>query len=249
MSFLTPQSMPLHSSSQSKANIHCRQPKKGAYPCQYPWGCTGKQTVFTRPADLERHYKNVHAAPDQKDLFNCDYTKCGRYHDPFTRKDHYRDHLRDYHKEDLGSAKAQKKQGRKDWAAEQAAWLAERKISSRWWRCVRCLERRQVLEDGWECPTCKTSCEQERIDVRMKRQQRRGTAVVDQAEEEEQEEAAFGAASSVTATATSAAPELYSCDTCVQYPGWALSEMGEWVPCPDCRAQPDYYDYGTSRRQ
>ncbi|KUJ10164.1 uncharacterized protein LY89DRAFT_787791 [Mollisia scopiformis] len=79
-------------------------PKRGIYRCVYPFDCTGKQTVFTRPADLERHYKNVHSTqgPNQ---FRCDYSTCGRRSQPFTRKDHYRDHLRDYHKEDVGSAK------------------------------------------------------------------------------------------------------------------------------------------------
>jgi hypothetical protein len=42
---------------------------------------------------LERHYKNIDifAEPTSQDLF--------------VRKDHYRDHFRDYHKEDISCAK------------------------------------------------------------------------------------------------------------------------------------------------
>jgi hypothetical protein len=75
----------------------------------YPWGCLGKQTIFSRPADLERHYKNVHAPQDEKDRFPCGYPKCKRATSTFTRKDHYRDHLRDSHKEDIVLAKDDKK--------------------------------------------------------------------------------------------------------------------------------------------
>ncbi|KAF8865125.1 hypothetical protein BDZ45DRAFT_580891 [Acephala macrosclerotiorum] len=216
---------------------HPEEPKKGAYPCQYPWGCNGKQTVFTRPADLERHYKNVHAPSDQKDSFRCDYPKCGRYSDPFTRKDHYRDHLRDYHKEDIGCAKGEKKIARGQWAAVQKAWLAERKISSRWWRCARCLVRRQVTEDGWECSDCKVSCEQERVDARLKQQAR--SSRVAQAEVVEVEgEPGYQTASSTTMTVTVASASeqqvYYECGTCREYPGWVDNGVGEWIECPEC---------------
>ncbi|CZR60519.1 uncharacterized protein PAC_10415 [Phialocephala subalpina] len=218
------------------------EPKKGApksYPCQYPWGCTGKQTVFTRPADLERHYKNVHASSDQKDSFRCDYPKCVRYHEPFTRKDHYRDHLRDYHKEDIGCAKGEKKIARREWAAVQKAWLAERKNSSRWWRCARCLVRRQVNEDGWECSGCKNSCEQERVDARLKQQARSRASHAEVIEVDE--EPGYQTASSATMTITSASTaeqqgyyETRECGTCREYPGWADNGVGEWIECPEC---------------
>ena len=52
-----------------------------------------------------------HAAIDKSQpvQFICDRRFCGRTADkPFGRKDHYRDHLRDYHKEDIGSARVPK---------------------------------------------------------------------------------------------------------------------------------------------
>ncbi|KUJ15771.1 uncharacterized protein LY89DRAFT_587406 [Mollisia scopiformis] len=224
--------------NQTPARVYLdypKAPKKGSYPCQYPWGCSGKQTVFTRPADLDRHYKNVHASPDQKDSFPCDYAPCGRHLDPFTRKDHYRDHLRDYHKEDLGCAKMPKKLGRKVGPAEQAAWLSERKVSRRWWRCARCLVRRQVQVDGWECPNCKSSCEQDRIDARLKKQQHQKAMVVDPTEPDD--EVGYQTASSVTTTVPSTAADpstYYECGTCREYSGWVYDGIGEWNECPDC---------------
>lgn len=189
----------------------------------FPWGCTGKQTVFHRPADLDRHYKNVHASSDQRDSFPCDYHKCGRANDPFTRKDHYRDHLRDFHKEDLGCAKGEKKMDKKKWAVAQRAWLAERKIYPHWWRCARCLERRQVKEDEWDCPTCKVSCEQERIEARKLQK----TSMVDTIDTEE-ERGYHQSASSATLNA------YYPCATCRENNGWLADSFGQWVECPDC---------------
>lgn len=176
----------------------------------------------------------MHASSDQKDSFRCDYPKCGRYTDAFTRKDHYRDHLRDYHKEDLGCAKSQKKLGRREWAAEQAAWLAERRVSCHWWRCVRCLERRQVQDDGWECRICKVSCEQDRIDTRMNQQQRQRSTILGPTEAVD--EVGYQTASAATTATTSAtdAPAFYGCGTCQEYTGWTNNGMGVWVTCPDC---------------
>ncbi|KAE8453999.1 hypothetical protein EG329_007775 [Mollisiaceae sp. DMI_Dod_QoI] len=237
-----------------------REPKKGAYPCRYPWGCTGKQNIFTRPADLERHYKNVHAPEDQKDSFRCDYHKCGRFNEPFTRKDHYRDHIRDYHKEDLGCAKGEKKSAKRDWAASQKSWLAERKISCRWWRCARCLIRVQVNRDEWECPTCKASCEQERIEARLKQHRQRASAVDPTEVEDEpgyqaassatvdavsmadaqyeclEDETGYQTASSATvdAVSSSSAMEYYECPTCPGGRGWVDNGFGQWDACPTC---------------
>jgi hypothetical protein len=139
------------------------------YPCQYPWGCPGKQSIFSRPADLERHYKNVHAQAEEKTSFPCDYPKCERATMPFVRKDHFRDHLRDFHKEDIGCAKGEKTTTNKEkWLASQNIWLAERVISLKHWRCARCLVKIYVASHGWDCERCKSSCEQERKDSRMK---------------------------------------------------------------------------------
>ena len=134
---------------------------KGTYPCQFP-GCQPKKP-FNRPADLERHYRNVHASADQRECYECDYPKCDRATEPFTRKDHYRDHLRDYHKEDLGHAKRAKKEDGQKWKRAQENWVAERNISANWWRCAKCLSRVRVDHNGWECRQCNGACEQERI--------------------------------------------------------------------------------------
>lgn len=176
----------------------------------------------------------MHASSDQRDSFRCDYTRCGRSSEPFTRKDHYRDHLRDYHKEDLGCAKAQKKRGGREWAAEQTAWLAERKVSPRWWRCARCLVRRQVQEDGWDCPNCKVSCEQDRIDTRMSQLQRQRAAVLNPTDVGS--EVGYQATSSTTAITSTATDTsaFYSCGTCQESSGWRDNGMGAWEACPDC---------------
>jgi hypothetical protein len=88
---------------------------------------------------------------------------------PFTRKDHLRDHLRDYHKEDMGEAKGLKRENdAKKRLAMEKAWKAERVVKPQWWRCTRCLVKIFVASNGWECPQCKNTCEQERQEARMK---------------------------------------------------------------------------------
>jgi hypothetical protein len=99
-----------------------------------------------------------------KEQFPCDYPPCQRVREPFTRKDHFRDHLRDYHKEDLGSAKGEKQFEKKKWLKLQEAWVAERKIIPKWWRCPKCLHRIQIAESGFECRDCKRPCDRERAD-------------------------------------------------------------------------------------
>lgn len=145
------------------------------HPCQFPGESCWKgqsRPVYYRPADLERHYRQVHASEDQKEKYPCDRFDCNRAKDPFTRKDHFRDHLKDFHKEDIGSCKGEKTTGnvseRKKWQQKQAMWLAERCISSDWWRCARCLVRVYVAKGGWYCQKCKRDCEQPRREAREK---------------------------------------------------------------------------------
>lgn len=133
--------------------------KKDQFPCLHPGLCKGKQTVFRRPADLQRHYKNVHS--DIKDSFPCDYSRCPRSREPFDRKDNYRGHLKYYHKEDLGSARPEKVNKRKEQKG-QAIWQAEHRISDKWWRCARCLVRNYIAKVGWNCSSCKSPCEDDR---------------------------------------------------------------------------------------
>ncbi|KAK4174414.1 zinc finger protein AEBP2 [Triangularia setosa] len=127
--------------------------EKQTYPCLVP-GCN--QKAFSRSADLDRHYKQVHIDEDKKTKFICDYKKCPRHELPFYRQDHFRDHLRDFHKEDL--LRRSKKENDKWWDTR-----APRAVYSGWWRCNRCLmERVQVAVDGYTCPGCGNPCESER---------------------------------------------------------------------------------------
>ncbi|KAH8588468.1 hypothetical protein B0O99DRAFT_488516, partial [Bisporella sp. PMI_857] len=135
--------------------------KRGTCPCKFPNGCC---MSFKRPADLDRHYMNVHASDDQKLRLNCDYSECPRSSDPFNRKDHYRDHLKDYHKEDIGTAKQAKGMSEKEWKKAQKRWIEERQITVQWWRCAKCLVR---VKDSWDCYQCKQTCETERIKIRQ----------------------------------------------------------------------------------
>ncbi|KAK4195005.1 hypothetical protein QBC40DRAFT_317603 [Triangularia verruculosa] len=134
--------------------------EKQTYPCLVP-GCI--QKAFSRSADLDRHYKQVHVEEDKKVKFICDYRKCSRHESPFYRQDHFRDHLRDFHKEDL--LRRSKKEDKKWWEGR-----APHAVFKGWWRCNRCLVRRvDVRVEGWTCPGCGNPCESERVRVREAR--------------------------------------------------------------------------------
>ena len=57
--------------------------------------------AFKRLADLQRHYAQVHSGAMVKESYVCDYPRCSRRREPFGRRDHFRDHLRDFHCEDI----------------------------------------------------------------------------------------------------------------------------------------------------
>ncbi|RKU49502.1 hypothetical protein DL546_008519 [Coniochaeta pulveracea] len=126
------------------------------YVCLAP-GCT--HNPFKRVTDLDRHYKSVHVRDEDKDKFYCDYKKCPRNQDPFFRPERLRNHLRDYHKEDLP------KKGTKT----TAEWLRERNIQPKWWRCYACLQRVDIRRDGFMCRHCNQVCEPERQSLREKK--------------------------------------------------------------------------------
>ena len=185
---------------------------------------------FTRPADLDRHYENVHAPPEDRKRFECDYSKCNRSKDPFSRKDHYRDHLKDFHKEDIGRAKISKSgKTHKQQPSEKAqkTWLEERKIERDWWRCARCLIRININKVGWDCPSCKQACEKERVDRIL-------TARSLKSDDETQYDFYHYSA----------------CSTCAT--GWVDDGNAGWIPCPNCQiptttsTEPDYYEYNSS---
>ncbi|KAK3401663.1 hypothetical protein B0T20DRAFT_458802 [Sordaria brevicollis] len=123
--------------------------------CPHP-GC---DRAFNRAADLKRH-RRTHLSDDEKKKYRCDYKKCLRYQEAFVRDDHFRDHLRNFHKEDLTR---RNKQDDEDW------WLTRAKsaVASGWWRCNKCLLTRvRIKQHGWVCPTCSTHCETQRRQFR-----------------------------------------------------------------------------------
>ncbi|CAP71664.1 uncharacterized protein PODANS_6_6250 [Podospora anserina S mat+] len=130
---------------------------KQTYECLAP-GCSQKS--FSRSADLDRHYKQVHIPEDEKRKYRCDYKKCLRHEAPFGRLDHLKEHLRDFHKEDLISRP--KRQDAQWWESR-----APRAVFNGWWRCNRCLVVRVDIEtDGYTCPACGDPCESDRVRVR-----------------------------------------------------------------------------------
>ena len=130
---------------------------------------------------------------------------------PSRERTSYRDHLRDYHKEDLGQAKRAKKEDRQKWEHAQKTWLAERNINPNWWRCAKCLSRVNVVEEGWECHRCNTACEPER------KASRRHARKADPATPYE----------STTASFTT------MCSTCGGA-AWIDNGNGGWAACPNC---------------
>ncbi|KAF7861507.1 hypothetical protein EAF04_008070 [Stromatinia cepivora] len=205
--------MPQHVFLDSPSN-----PQKGVYPCQFPTGCPGKQ--FRRPADLERHYRHIHGDADQRLSFPCDYKPCSRSKGAFTRKDHYRDHLKDFHKEDIGTAKKPKNAKDPTIQALQQAWLEERQIDPRWWRCRRCLQRVYVETNGYKCTTCNEECEKERIEAR------------EQKKHEMERERTQNSEQDMTMTMTYTA-QCTSCNGSTWVTDNVFGE-GNSVPCPIC---------------
>ncbi|UPK97861.1 hypothetical protein LCI18_008796 [Fusarium solani-melongenae] len=116
-------------------------------------GCTSRP--FRRAADLQRHYKHTHQ-PESIEANYCDYPRCTRSHEPFRRRDHFRDHLRDYHREDI------QKRG----VVVNEEWPDDHHSASSWWRCPRCLIRVYVSQNNFECPKCRGSCEPKRKERR-----------------------------------------------------------------------------------
>jgi len=131
-------------------------PEKEKYRCPYP-GC---KNGASRQADLDRHFNVVHLEDDKKIKHICDYKKCPRHTAPFYRQDHFRDHLRIYHKEDL---LRRGNKGDEEWWSSRAP----RALYNGWWRCSRCLIRVRLDTDAFTCPNCQSCCEKERQQYRM----------------------------------------------------------------------------------
>lgn len=209
--------------------------QKGEAHCHWPGKCSRQGEPFSRPADLERHLKNVHGPLERRDKFCCPYNPClnDRHlkKNSFTRKDHLRDHVRDFHQEDIGAAKGEKnartKEEKRQWQKEQEKWIASRKISPTQWTCAKCVVRMNVAEHGWHCRECNQQCEQERIEMRMKLSPLLG-------------EEAPAELNSVAGMVREE-PQPYHkqqqgyllCQTC-SGTAWVDNGYGEWDPCPYC---------------
>jgi hypothetical protein len=122
----------------------------------------------------------------------CDYPKCP--HKTRFRKDHCREHYREYHNEDLlkrskpSAEKHKKEKDRKEADKKNSKrsqdkpeaveeFLATRRHTDlSWWRCTKCIARVKVNPDGYMCSTCNIACEPERAAWRKKKEQEKALA-------------------------------------------------------------------------
>jgi hypothetical protein len=180
-----------------------------------------KAKPFTRHYDLDRHFK-IHRGDEQE--VNCDYKRCP-HKEPF-RKDHCREHYREYHAEDLvkrGLPKHSKasKQGQKPLeTVEQFLAARLKNLNLSWWRCSKCFERVQVDNHGYMCPKCNQPCEPVRVDWRERAlASGKGPQVGD----------------SITESSSASFDYMTGCGQCENT--WLPDEEdpGLWVSCPRCR--------------
>ncbi|PVH85262.1 hypothetical protein DL98DRAFT_55152 [Cadophora sp. DSE1049] len=209
--------------------------QKGEAHCHWPGKCNRQGEPFSRPADLERHLKNVHGPRDLRDKHCCPYNPClnGRHlkKNSFTRKDHLRDHVRDFHQEDIGAAKGEKtartKEEKRQWQKEQEKWIASRKITPTHWTCTKCVVRMIVAEHGWHCTECNQPCEPERIDMRLR---------LSPSSREEAQVEMDGVGGMVREEPQPQHKQhqgYLPCQAC-SGSGWVDNGYGEWDPCPYC---------------
>ncbi|KAL2264919.1 hypothetical protein VTJ83DRAFT_7429 [Remersonia thermophila] len=147
--------------------------EKARYRCRIP-GC---DRGASRLADLLRHEHTVHSASLSPDgsggaglannktrRYVCDYKMCARHADPFYRQDHFRDHLRLFHKEDIPRRGARSEC--KLWWQSRAPYA----VARGWWRCSKCLSRVVLKKHGFTCHGCGRTCEKQRQEYRIKLQ-------------------------------------------------------------------------------
>ncbi|KAG9245144.1 hypothetical protein BJ878DRAFT_33263 [Calycina marina] len=213
-------------------------PKKNVYRCGYPNGC---RKTSKRRTDLERHLINVHASKEQRARFECDYRGCDRLKDdrPFTRKDHCRNHYKDFHHEDVGKAVKKENMSEREWQKAQQVWRESRVITAQFWRCAKCLNR---VRNSWTC--CNQRCEKERIADRPEMTHRlvvttttaAAAAATVMNEQADIGNNAAGQAEHVEYDRYSAVSLL--CDTCCfcSQSGWIWnSNRGRYESCPACQ--------------
>jgi hypothetical protein len=155
---------------------------------------------------------------------NCDYKRCS--HTVSFRKDHCREHYREFHTEDLikrGQPKHIKAKHSKKKPETAEEFLAARiqNLNLRWWRCSKCIQRVDVNSDGYTCPTCKLPCEPERVTCRENEATRR--------------ENARNSAKNSSSLDPAQTDYVIGCGQCENT--WLPDENdgNSWVSCPRCR--------------
>ncbi|KAK4143972.1 uncharacterized protein C8A04DRAFT_11853 [Dichotomopilus funicola] len=89
--------------------------------------------------------------------YYCDYQDCSRCINPFFGKDHFRDHLRIYHREDV-LRRPGGRGGDRTWWKTRAPCV----MLGGWWRCSWCLVRVEQARHQFVCHACGRACETER---------------------------------------------------------------------------------------
>ena len=143
--------------------------------------------------------------------------------------------------------------GSAKWQQMQEQWLKERRISSKSWRCARCLGRVRVEEHGWVCGRCGVECERSRIEAREElrrkeeasRGKREGSTSAGSSSKGKGKATAYHSGAGTSAAASS---ELWTypehCGTC-NNTGWIDDvRTGGLVTCYKC--QPASTAYGVS---
>lgn len=149
-------------------------------------------TSFARQADLQRHYDHKHTPLDQQKTWYCDWKTCPRSEQgsrdalkrlsassssssssasnrmtgigPFTRKDHYKAHLREQHQEAIPKRDAKNDPG----------WMEGKRLNIKYWRCGKCLKRvwiqsqRMAGRDEYTCCNCGSPCDKEVLEGRSR---------------------------------------------------------------------------------
>lgn len=130
----------------------------------------------------------MHTPIDKQQTWYCDWKTCTRsesgYRDalerlgqaanqqpkptgigPFTRKDHFKAHLREQHQEAIPKRDAK----------ADPHWAAGKTLKEEWWRCGKCLKRvwiqkqRTEHRNEYTCCNCGAPCDQEVFDERVRR--------------------------------------------------------------------------------
>ncbi|PMD66980.1 uncharacterized protein K444DRAFT_3208 [Hyaloscypha bicolor E] len=129
---------------------------------------TEDQTPTVAANEPSEHPRSSQTVPVEggnlgQESYICDWASCPRKSQSFYKIDHLRDHLRDYHLEDIPRNR------RFGNESKRVAWLTSRQVDEEWWRCKGCLERVVNSENGWTCTKCRQPCERERVENRTQR--------------------------------------------------------------------------------